>query len=158
MAVYKRYKGERISSKHPAYAKARWWVYKRIKGHPIIHQGVPEAQTREEAEIAERQIVKQMFDKAYGLTDTTTTFDHQLKHPDSRLRHLNPRYRKYAQLLEKSMTKEEVIAAASEIRSENARIGLGWEKLPASEKTKTTPPLTSKEFAAPIYGSFSEPL
>lgn len=75
MAVYKRFKGKKISSKHPAYTKARWWIYKRIKGQPTIHQGVPEARTREEAELAERQLVKKMFDKSYGVTDTTTTFE-----------------------------------------------------------------------------------
>ncbi len=75
MAVYKRYKGRKISSKHPAYSKARWWVYKRIKGQPTLHQGIPEARTREEAELAERQLVKKMFDKSYGVTDSTTTFE-----------------------------------------------------------------------------------
>ena len=75
MAVYKRYKGKKISSKHPAYAIARWWVYKRVKGYGTIHQGIPEARTREEAELAERQLLKQLFDKSYGITDTTTTFE-----------------------------------------------------------------------------------
>ncbi|HMO82192.1 MAG TPA: tyrosine-type recombinase/integrase [Pyrinomonadaceae bacterium] len=75
MAVYKRYKGKKISSKHPAYATARWWVYKRIRGHGTIHQGVPEARTREEAELVERKLVKQLFDKAYGVTDIITTFE-----------------------------------------------------------------------------------
>lgn len=75
MAVYKRYKGLKITSKHPAYAKARWWVYKRVKGQPTLHQGLPEARTREEAELAERQLVKALFDKTYGIADTTTTFE-----------------------------------------------------------------------------------
>lgn len=74
MAVFKRYKGERITAKHPAYAKARWWVYRRLKGK-IIHQAVPEARTKEEAELAERQLVKTNFDRAYGVADTTTTFE-----------------------------------------------------------------------------------
>ena len=46
-----------------------------MKGQPIIHQGLPEARTKEEAELAERQLVKRLFDKAYGVIDTTTTFD-----------------------------------------------------------------------------------
>jgi len=74
MAVYKRYKGKKIGSKHPAYSKARWWVYKRIKGHATIHQGIPNARTREEAELAERQLVKAHFDKSFGVADVTTTF------------------------------------------------------------------------------------
>lgn len=75
MAVYKRYKGVKITSKHPAYARARWWVYKRLKGQPTLHQGLPEARTREEAELAERQLIKALFDKTYGISDTTTTFE-----------------------------------------------------------------------------------
>ncbi len=74
MAVFKRFNSKRITSKHPAYSKARWWVYRRIKGQKIIHQVIPEARTREEAELAERHLVKQLFDKSYGLTDTTTSF------------------------------------------------------------------------------------
>ena len=72
MSVYKRYKGKRISSSHPDYAKARWWIYKRLKGK-VIHQSVPEAKTRQEAELAERQIIKASFDHNYNVTDTTTT-------------------------------------------------------------------------------------
>ncbi|MBX3290414.1 MAG: site-specific integrase [Acidobacteria bacterium] len=74
MAVFKKYNGKKINSKHPAYSKARWWVYRRVKSHKTIHQVIPEARTREEAELAERQLVKQLFDKSYGITDTTTTF------------------------------------------------------------------------------------
>ena len=74
MAVYKRFKGKKIGSKHPAYAKARWWVYKRLKGQATIHQGIPQARTREEAELAERQLVKAVFDKSFGVADVTTTF------------------------------------------------------------------------------------
>lgn len=74
MAVYKRYKGRKIGSKHPAYSKARWWVYKRVKGQATIHQGIPQARTREEAELAERQLVKALFDKTFGVADVTTTF------------------------------------------------------------------------------------
>jgi len=74
MSVFKRFNGKRITSKHPAYSKARWWVYRRIKGQKTIHQVIPEARTREEAELAERQLVKQLFDKSYGLTDTTISF------------------------------------------------------------------------------------
>lgn len=71
--------------------------------------------------------------------------DHQLKNLESRLRHFNPRYRKYAELLETSQTRGEIIDAASNIRSENAKLGLEWDKLPDVKKAKTPPPLTSKE-------------
>ena len=72
MAVYKRYKGKRISSSHPRYADARWWIYKRLKGK-TIHQSIPEAKTKQEAELAERQITKAAFDHNYNVVDTTTT-------------------------------------------------------------------------------------
>lgn len=75
MAVFKRYKGKRITAKHPAYAKARWWVSRRVKGHKTIYQTVPEARTKEEAELAEIQLVKALFDRAYGIVDTSTTFE-----------------------------------------------------------------------------------
>lgn len=54
MAVYKRYKGIKIASKHPAYAKARWWVYKRVKRPANAAPGAAGARTREEAELAKR--------------------------------------------------------------------------------------------------------
>lgn len=42
---------------HPDCAKARWWIFKRLKG-TVIHQSVPEAKTTQEAELVERQIIK----------------------------------------------------------------------------------------------------
>lgn len=70
---------------------------------------------------------------------------HQLKQPESRLRHFNPRYREYALMLEKAVSRDELIDAASKIRHENAKIGFGWEKLSETEKAATPHPLTSKE-------------
>ena len=70
---------------------------------------------------------------------------HQLRQPESRLRHFNPRYREYATVLERASTRDEVIDAASRIRLENARLGFQWERLPEKEKAKTAQPLTSKE-------------
>lgn len=74
MSVFKRYQGKRITSKHPKYAQARWWIYKRIKGHKTLHQSIPEARTREQAELAERKLVEALFNRKYGVTDTETTF------------------------------------------------------------------------------------
>jgi hypothetical protein len=71
--------------------------------------------------------------------------EHQLKQPESRLRHFNARYRVYAGMLERATSRDEVIDAASRIRLENARIGFQWEKLPEAEKAKTPRALTSKE-------------
>lgn len=74
MSVFKRYQGKRITSKHPKYAAARWWCYKRVAGHKTIHQAIPEARTREQAEKAEHALVEQLFNRRYGIADTSTTF------------------------------------------------------------------------------------
>lgn len=71
--------------------------------------------------------------------------EHQLKQPESRLRHFNARYREYAGMLERADTRDEVIDAASRIRLENAKIGFQWKELPNAEKAIKSPPLTSKE-------------
>lgn len=75
----------------------------------------------------------------------STYIEHQLKQPESRLRHFNPRYRNYAAMLERASSRDEVIDAASKIRLENARLGFGWKELPDAEKAQTPNALTSKE-------------
>lgn len=47
-------------------------MYKRLKGK-VIHKVIPEAQTKREAELAERQIIKAAFEHSYNIADTTTT-------------------------------------------------------------------------------------
>lgn len=74
MSVFKRYQGKRITSKHPKYPAARWWCYRRVKGHKTIHQALPEARTREQAEKAEHSLVEQLFNRRYGIADNSTTF------------------------------------------------------------------------------------
>lgn len=71
--------------------------------------------------------------------------EHQLKQPESRLRHFNARYREYAATLARAASRDEVIDTASRIRLENARLGLEWEKLSEKQKASTAAPLTSKE-------------
>lgn len=71
--------------------------------------------------------------------------NYQMKQPESRLRHFNPRYREYATMLERAGSREEVIDAASRIRLENAHLGFRWNALPIAEKAETSRPLTSKE-------------
>lgn len=75
----------------------------------------------------------------------STYIRHQLKQPESRLRHFNARYREYAGMLERALSRAEVIDAASRIRLENAKLGFEWKNLPETEKTQTPAPLTSKE-------------
>ncbi len=71
--------------------------------------------------------------------------EHQLKQPESRLRHFNPRYRNYALMLEKASSRDELLDAASRIRLENAKLGFNWEKLTKAERADTSRPLTSRE-------------
>lgn len=71
--------------------------------------------------------------------------EHQLKQPESKLRHANPRYRKYAAMLDNASSRSELMDAASRIRHENARVGLQWGAMTKAEKADTARPLTSKE-------------
>lgn len=54
--------------------------------------------------------------------------EHRLQQPETRLRHLNERYRDYTQILDRCQTRQEVIDASSYIRRDNARIGLTHNK------------------------------
>lgn len=68
--------------------------------------------------------------------------NYQLKQPETRLRFENERYRNYAAKLESAATREDVMKSASEIRAENAALGLNWKD---GEKSKLPRPLTGKE-------------
>jgi integrase/recombinase XerC len=76
MSVFKLYNGKRITPQHPKYKTARWWVYKRLGKGRVIHQSIPEASSKAEAETAERELVRRAFNKKYGQSDNTdfTTF------------------------------------------------------------------------------------
>lgn len=75
----------------------------------------------------------------------TAYIEHQLKQPESKLRHASPRYRKYAAMLDNASSRSELMDAASRIRHENARVGLQWGTMTKAEKAETTRPLSSKE-------------
>lgn len=69
----------------------------------------------------------------------------QLKQPETRLRHENERYRIYAARLEAAVNRNEVIKTASDVRIDNAALGLKWKDSGAGEKEKQSRPLTSRE-------------
>ena len=71
--------------------------------------------------------------------------NYQLKQPETRLRFENERYRAYAAKLESAVTREDVMKSASEIRAENAALGMKRKDLESGEKAKLPRPLTSKE-------------
>ncbi|MGH9949403.1 MAG: hypothetical protein ACRD6X_19700, partial [Pyrinomonadaceae bacterium] len=93
--------------------------------------------TKNEPENTQAAIDDLKFANAY--------IDHQLKQPESKLRHTNPRYRKYAAMLDIASSRNELMDSASRIRHENARLGLQWGTLSQGEKAETARPLTSKE-------------
>ena len=91
---------------------------------------------------------KEDQDKQAAIDDlrfATAYIEHQLKQPESKLRRENSRYRKYATMLDNASSRSELMDAASQIRHENARVGLQWGTLTRDEKAETTRPLTSKE-------------
>ncbi len=71
--------------------------------------------------------------------------NYQLRQPETRLRHENERYRRYAARLETAITRDDLIKAASEIRAENASVGFNWKTLEKSEKQNLQRPLTVRE-------------
>ncbi len=116
-----------LKKAHNNLEQLRFSVSYKLENSSKIVTGEPSEKTREE------------------LIFFTSYVDHQLKQPESRLRHENERYRTYAAKLEKATSRIEILDAASEIRAENARLGLNWKDLPASEKQKQPRPLTAKE-------------
>lgn len=75
----------------------------------------------------------------------TSYVNFQLKQPESRFRYENERYRVSVAKLEAAKSRDEVIKAASDIRIENAALGLKWKDLNADERAKQPRPLTDRE-------------
>ena len=71
--------------------------------------------------------------------------EHQIKQPETRLRHFNERYRDYAHMLDRCQSREEVIEASSRIRIENASAGMHREQHGQLQDSKSPSALTSKE-------------
>jgi integrase len=71
MSVFKKYNGKRITSK---YKDAKFYMWKRIGKGKILHKVLSDAQTKEQAEIAERKEIEKVFNKRYGIADNETTF------------------------------------------------------------------------------------
>src|SRR5689334_21812398 len=71
MSVFKIYQGKRITAKDKNWSKATWYVYKRLNGR-VIHKALKGAQTKEDAEKAERKIIQDAFDKRYGFSSSVS--------------------------------------------------------------------------------------
>lgn len=86
---------------------------------------------------SEETIEKRNFISSY--------LSYQLAKPETRLRYENERYRLYAAHLESAATRDDVMKISSEIRAENAGLGLGWKDLKNEEKENLPRPLTRRE-------------
>ena len=64
MAVWKRYNGKRIKGEGPK-GKGIWIVEFHLRGH-YIKQAIPEARTKQEAELVQTQIKRAIFDEKYN--------------------------------------------------------------------------------------------
>ncbi len=73
MSVFKRFEGKIITSKHPRFSEARWYISKRVNGQRI-YKVVPLAQTKAQAELALRHEIEKLFNAKYGVADSSTTF------------------------------------------------------------------------------------
>jgi integrase len=71
VSVFKKYRGKRVGPRDKNYSKATFYIWKRVDGK-IIHKAIPLAQTKEEAEHAEREIIRDAFNKKYGRSSGTS--------------------------------------------------------------------------------------
>lgn len=104
----------------------------------------------------EKGIQKGTEAKALSLEDlrfASAYLEHQLKQPETRLRHFNERYRDYAQMLDRCQSREEVIDASTRIRIENASARTHAEQKGQHHDSKSLSALTSKE----LQMLFTEP-
>ena len=70
MAVFKRYKGKRISPDDPNWHKARWWMEFRLQGHYVL-ESVVGARTKAQAERAESTTREDIYNRRYNKATAT---------------------------------------------------------------------------------------
>ena len=73
MAVYKRYKGKRINRSDPHWEGANWWMEFKLRGHHV-HESIPGARTKEQAERAESAIREEIYPGKYDRAAKTRGF------------------------------------------------------------------------------------
>jgi hypothetical protein len=73
MAVFKRYKGKRISPDDPNWHKARWWMEFRLQGHYVL-ESVVGARTKAQAERAESTTREDIYNRRYNKATATARF------------------------------------------------------------------------------------
>src|SRR5258708_4198744 len=73
MAVFKRYKGKRISPDDPNWPKARWWMEFRLREHYVL-ESVVGARTKAQAERAEHSMREEIYNGRYNKRPATAKF------------------------------------------------------------------------------------
>jgi integrase len=71
VSCYKRFNGKTVKHGDKNYARATWYVRRRIRGR-LIHQSIREAQTKADAEAYEAKLVADAFAKRSGLPSKIT--------------------------------------------------------------------------------------
>lgn len=73
MSVYKRYKGRRLKPGDKEWDKGKWWMEFRLRGHDI-HESIPGARTKAQAERAESNVRESIYDGKYNKATKTRRF------------------------------------------------------------------------------------
>ena len=73
MAVYKRFNGKKVAPKDKNWDRATWVVEFELRGHRI-HEAIPEARNKRQAEQAETNIKQSIFDRKYNKASGTVRF------------------------------------------------------------------------------------
>lgn len=64
MSVFKRFSGKKITAKDKNWNRGTWYIWKRVNGR-VIHKALKDAQTKSDAEKAERKIIQDAFNRRY---------------------------------------------------------------------------------------------
>lgn len=73
MSVYKRFNGKSVKRGSRGYDKGTWYYRFKIAGK-LYHQSIPEAQTQDDAKIAEASVKSKIFNNKFNPAADKTTF------------------------------------------------------------------------------------
>lgn len=73
MAVYKRYKGQRIRPGDPNWDRARWWMEFEIRSTRVL-ESIVGARTKAQAERAENTVREDIYNGRYNKAISTVPF------------------------------------------------------------------------------------
>lgn len=73
MSVYKRYKGRRLKPEDRDWDKGKWWMEFQLRGHDV-HESIPGARARAQAERAESAIREAIYNGKYNKATQTRRF------------------------------------------------------------------------------------